>query len=394
MELQLSNRSLCVKPSPTLAINARAKQMKAEGGDIISLSVGEPDFDTPQFIKDAAIEAIQEGFTKYTAEDGIPELKHSIVQKFSRENHLTYTANQIVVSNGAKQSLYNLTQALLNPGDEVIIPAPYWVSYPDMVLLADAIPVIIHADFQQHYKITPAQLEQAITPKTRLVVLNSPSNPSGITYTRDELSALGEVLLQHPQIVIVSDDIYEHILWAHLPFCNIVNACPELYSRTVVVNGVSKSYAMTGWRIGYAAGPEPLMQAIKKIQSQSTSNPNSIAQKAARAGLDGDQSFIAAMVKAFKSRHDFIYQALLSIEGVQCHASHGTFYSFPDMNAVIERMPRIQDDLELADYLLTKAGVALVPGSAFGSPGCMRISYAASMDVLQDAMQRIKTVLA
>jgi len=391
---ELAARVQRIKPSPTLAVSARADELKAAGKNIISLSVGEPDFDTPEHIKAAAIKAIHDGKTKYTAVDGIGSLKKAIINKFDRDNKLQYTPDQILVSCGAKHSLYNLFTALLNSGDEVIIPAPYWVSYPDMVKLADAVPVIIKADDTQNFKITPAQLEAAITPRTRLVVLNSPSNPTGVAYTQAELKALGEVLMSYPNIVVVSDDIYEHNLWSKEPFCNIVMACPELYERTVVVNGVSKSYAMTGWRIGYAAGPAKLIAAMKKIQSQSTSNPTSIAQYAAEAAINGDQSCIATMVKAYKERHDFIVAELNSIPGVKCLPADGTFYSFPNMDGVIKKAANITNDIELSEYLLNVAEIAVVPGSAFGAPGCIRLSYATSMENIKEAMKRMREALA
>ena len=389
MDIALSQRVQRVKPSPTLAVTARAKELKSQGKDIIGLGAGEPDFDTPDHIKAAAIAAINNGFTKYTAVDGTPELKQAIIAKFAKDNQLDYQPAQILVSCGGKQSFYNLAQALLNAGDEVIIPAPYWVSYPDMVLLAEGKPVIIEAGLEQQFKITPAQLEAAITPRTRLLVLNSPSNPTGVAYTKAELAALGEVLLRHPQILIASDDMYEHILWADEPFCNIANATPELYDRSIVMNGVSKAYSMTGWRIGYAAGPETLIKAMKKVQSQSTSNPTSISQVAAQAALEGDQGCVQTMLKAFKQRHDYVVEALNGIQGVECLPSQGAFYSFPNMQAAIDRLDGINNDVELAEYLLNEAGVALVPGSAFGAEGYMRLSFATSLENLQQAIGRI-----
>jgi len=390
---ELSARVQRIKPSPTLAVSARADELIAAGKSIINLGVGEPDFDTPDFIKQAAITAIQQGFTKYTAVDGTPGFKQAIIKKFARDNQLTYTPGQVIASCGAKHSLYNLFTALLDADDEVIIPTPYWVSYPDMAKLTDAIPVFIKADIDQQFKITPTQLEAAITPKTRLVILNSPSNPTGVAYTAAELAALGQVLLQHPHIIVASDDIYEHTLWTKAPFSNILMACPELYDRCIVINGASKAYAMTGWRIGYAAGPAKIIAAMKKIQSQSTSNPTSIAQVAVEAALNGDQSCITTMTKAYKERHDFVVSELQKMPGVKCHPSDGTFYTFPSMESIIQRTSQINDDLELADYLLQKAEVAVVPGSAFGAPGYIRISYATSMKNLEEAMQRIKTAL-
>lgn len=393
MEIKLASRTTKIKPSATLAIDARAKELKASGGDIISLSVGEPDFDTPDFIKQAAHQAIDAGFTKYTAVDGTPELKQSIIAKFNRENNLSYNPQQILVSCGAKQSIYNIFQALLNTDDEVIIPSPYWVSYPDMVLLSDAKPVFIKADYNQHFKITPQQLENAITEKTRLVVFNAPSNPTGMMYSKTELTELAQVLLKHPHVLIVSDDIYEHILWKERPFNNLVTVCPELKDRTIVVNGVSKAYSMTGWRIGYAAGPAPVIAEMKKIQSQSTSNPCSISQAAAKAALDGDQQCVVDMVKEFKQRHDFLLQAINNIPGFQCHPGHGTFYLFPDVSEAIKRSTFSTNDLEFSEHLLVKSGVAVVPGSAFGMENCIRLSFATSIEKLNDAVRRIKTIV-
>ena len=394
MDFKLSDRVQRIKPSPTLAITARAAELRAAGKDIIGLGAGEPDFDTPEHIKKAAVTAIADGFTKYTAVDGTASLKQAVIDKLSRDNQLKYTSNQILVSCGGKQSFFNLTQALLNEGDEVIIPAPYWVSYPDMVLLADGVPVIVEADIKQNFKITPEQLEAAITDKTRLVVLNSPSNPSGIAYNKKELAALGQVLLKHPHVLVATDDMYEHILWADEPFFNIVMACPEIYDQTIVLNGVSKAYSMTGWRIGYAAGPESLIKAMKKVQSQSTSNPTSISQVAAEAALNGDQSCLKPMLTAFKERHEYVYNRLNAIEGITCLPSDGTFYSFPDVRGFIDKLDGVNNDLELSEYLIEKAGVALVPGSAFGSPGYIRISFATSLDVLKDALDRIEKVIA
>jgi aspartate aminotransferase len=392
-KITLANRVQRVKPSPTLAVTARVAELRAAGKDIIGLGAGEPDFDTPEHIKAAGIKAINEGFTRYTAVDGTPALKKAIIAKFKRDNGLDYNLDQILVSCGGKQSFFNLCQALLNPGDEVIIPAPYWVSYPDMVRLADGEPVIIRAGVDTRFKITPEQLKAAITPKTRIVVINSPSNPTGVAYTRDELAALGEVLKKCPQVLIATDDMYEHIIWSREPFSNILNACPELYARTIVLNGVSKVYAMTGWRIGYAGGPADLIKAMKKVQSQSTSNPTSISQVAAQAALEGDQSCIQPMIKAFKERHDYVVKTLNDIPGVVCLPADGTFYCFPHMQTVIDQLDGINDDIQLSEYLLDEAGVALVPGSAFGAPGYVRISFATSMDILKDALTRIASAL-
>ncbi len=345
------------------------------------------------FIKEAAIKAIRDGFTKYTAVDGTPSLKSAVAEKFLRENQLQYNDAQILVSCGGKQSFYNLAQALLNAGDEAIIPAPYWVSYPDMVLLADAKPVIISAGIEQGFKITAEQLEAAISPKTRLFVINSPSNPTGVMYSADELKALGEVLIRHPRVIVVSDDIYEHIRYTNNPFLNIVNVCPELYDRSVVMNGVSKAYSMTGWRIGYAGGPDWLIKAMKKIQSQSTSNPTSISQVAAEAALRGDQACIGEMLKAFKDRHDFVFAALNAIDGIHCLPADGAFYSFPDCREVIETMSNIASDVDFAEFLINEAEIAVVPGSAFGAPNYMRLSYATSMENLEEALDRLARAL-
>lgn len=388
MDITLASRIKLVKPSPTLVVAAKAAKMQAEGLDVIGLGTGEPDFDTPIHIKEAAIKAIHDGFTKYTAVDGIAELKEAVIQKFKKDNQLEYHPTQILVSVGGKQSIYNLCQALLNKGDEVIIPAPYWVSYPDMVLLADATPVIIQTSPSTRFKITPEQLQQAITPKTRLIFINSPSNPSGIAYTDEELKALGAVLLQHPQVLIATDDMYEHILWSG-PFVNILNACPQLYERTIVLNGVSKAYAMTGWRIGYAGGPATLINAMKTIQSQSTSNPCSIAQKAAVAALIGSQDSVTQMVSAFKERHDYIVKRLSTVKNIEVIPADGTFYLFPDVSqAILEK--GLANDLEFSEALLQQEGVALVPGSAFGAEGCIRLSFATSMATIKEAINRLE----
>lgn len=388
MDIALANRIQKVKPSPTLAIAAKAAQMKVQGLDIIGLATGEPDFDTPQNIKLAAMSAIEAGFTKYTPVDGIPELKEAVKNKFKKDNGLDYQLNQILISVGGKQSCYNLCQAFINEGDEVIIPAPYWVSYPDMVLLADGVPVIIQTTPAQRYKINAHQLEKAITPKTKMIFLNSPSNPSGIAYTLDELKALGEVLKKHPQILIATDDMYEHILWSQ-PFANILTACPELYDRTIVLNGVSKAYSMTGWRIGYAAGPAPLINAMKTVQSQSTSNPCSIAQRAAVEALNGSQDSVKEMVEAFHQRHDYVVERLQNIPGIEVIPADGTFYIFPSVQSIIETRG-YANDLEFSEKLLNETGVALVPGSAFGTEGCIRISFATNIDTLKDALNRLQ----
>jgi aspartate aminotransferase len=389
--MQLSQRVQKIKPSPTLAVSALTAKLKAQGRDIVGLGAGEPDFDTPEHIKAAAVDALKKGFTKYTPVDGTPGLKKAVIAKFKRDNGLDYTPDQILVSVGGKQSFFNLAQAYLNPGDEVIIPAPFWVSYPDMVLLADGVPVIVTGDQSQRFKITAKQLEKAITKKTRLVVINSPSNPTGTAYTRAELESLGAVLRKHPQILIATDDMYEHIIWTEEPFSNIVMVCPDLYERSIVLNGVSKAYSMTGWRIGYAGGPAPLINAMKDIQSQSTSNPTSIAQVAAEAALNGDQGFIKEMTTVFKRRHDMLLDGLNKIKGVECIAGDGTFYLFPSMHKLIKNLG-LKNDLELTSHLIDKAGVALVPGSAFGLEGHMRLSFATSDDVLKEALKRIASV--
>tara|TARA_R110001592_G_scaffold52649_8_gene161279 strand:- start:6820 stop:8034 length:1215 start_codon:yes stop_codon:yes gene_type:complete len=389
----LSNRVQLIKPSPTLAVTNKANELKAAGKDIIGLGAGEPDFDTPLHIKQAAIKAINEGQTRYTAVDGTPALKKAIIAKFKRENNLSYEANQILVSSGGKQSFFNLSLAMLNPGDEVIIPAPYWVSYPDMVLIAEGKPVILETTLENRFKVTASQIENAITDKTKIVVLNSPSNPTGIAYSFEELKEIGEVLKKHPQIYIVTDDMYEHILWTGSDFVNILNACPELYNRTFVLNGVSKAYSMTGWRIGYAAGPEKIIGAMKKIQSQSTSNPCSISQAAAVEALNGPQECVTEMVVAFKKRHDYLVEALNTLPGIECIKGDGTFYAFPNFQGAIDTNPNTKDDLDMAEFILSEGGVALVPGSAFGAPGCMRLSFATSMENLEAAIARLKKVL-
>lgn len=390
--MKLSQRVQRIKPSATLAINAKALELKEQGKKVISLSTGEPDFDTPQHIKDAAIQAMKDGKTKYTAIDGIPSLKQAVVDKFKRDNQLNYELDQILISCGGKHSIFNLFAAILDHGDEVIIPAPYWVSYPDMVLALDGTPVIVQTTIDQNFKMTAEQLEQAITPNTKLVILNSPSNPTGMTYYPEELKSLAEVLLKYPDILIMSDDIYEHILWTQDKFVNIVNVCPALYDRTVVINGVSKAYAMTGWRIGFAAGPRIILNAMKKLQSQSTSNPCSIAQAAAEAALKGDQSCLNEMLTAFKERHDYLVPALNEIDGIDCRPADGAFYTFPSVQGLIDKLG-LKDDLALAELLLEKAELAVVPGTAFGTPGCIRLSCATSLDILKEAIKRIKSVI-
>ncbi|PIV15355.1 MAG: aspartate aminotransferase [Gallionellales bacterium CG03_land_8_20_14_0_80_55_15] len=397
--MSLSKRVQAIKPSPTLAVSARAAQLKAEGKDIIALGTGEPDFDTPQHIKDAAIVAINAGFTKYTAVGGTPSLKKAVIAKFKRDNNLTYTAKQILVSCGGKQSFFNLSLAVIDPGDEVIIPAPYWVSYPDIVIIAEGTPVIVEADIEQGFKLTAAQLEAAITPKTKMLVINSPSNPSGAVYTLEDLKALGEVLRKYPRILIATDDMYEHIALIDGKFVNILDACPDLYARTLMLNGVSKAYAMTGWRIGYAAGPEEIISAMEKVQSQSTSNPTSISQVAAEAALNGDQNCLAPMIKAFRERHVFVVNELNKIPGLKCLMAGGAFYAFPDARQAIaalykKGLIKEANDIALSEYLLLEAGVAVVPGSAFGSEGYIRLSFATSMENLTNALARMQKALS
>jgi len=382
-----------VSPSPTGAVLALTTELRAAGRDILSLGAGEPDFDTPQHIKDAAVAAIASGQTKYTPIDGTAALKGAIQRKFARDNQLRYAPAEILVTSGAKQALFNLCIALLGPGDEAIIPAPYWVSYPDMVRLAGAEPVLISAGIEFDFKITAEQLEAAITHKTKLFILNSPSNPTGASYSKEELQALGRVLERHPGIVTVSDDIYEHIYWGDGPFVSFATACPSLNDRIVTTNGVSKAYAMTGWRIGYAAGPEWLISAMKTVQSQSTSNPCSISQAAAEAALDGDQSPVSDMTAAYKARHDFFVAALNDIEGFECRSGEGTFYAFPKVSEALQAHG-METDIELVERLLSKADVACVPGSAFGAPQYLRMSFACSMESLEEAVNRIKRCLA
>ena len=392
MSLPVSKRMAVVKPSPTGAVLALAAELRAAGRDLISLGAGEPDFDTPQHIRDAAIAAINGGQTRYTPIDGTAELKAAIVAKFARENQLDYDASQVVVTSGAKQALFNLCLALLGPGDEAIVPTPYWVSYPDMVRLAEAEAVFLETGIEQDFKMTPEQLDAAITERTRLLILNSPSNPTGASYSEAELRALGAVLEKHPGVVILSDDIYEHIHWADDPFVSFATACPSLKERTVTTNGVSKAYAMTGWRIGYAAGPQELITAMKTIQSQSTSNACSVSQAAAVAALNGDQSCVAEMTAAYRIRHDFVVAALNDIEGFECRHGEGTFYAFPRVQGALDALG-MRKDVDLVEYLLNEADVACVPGSAFGAPSYMRLSFACSMESLEESIRRIKRAL-
>ena len=397
--MELSHRVNAIKESPTLAITAKAQKLKAEGRDVVALAAGEPDFDTPDHIKAAAIEAINKGFTKYTPVSGTPALKKAIVEKFKRDNGLEYAANQVLVSVGGKQSFYNLCQAYINDGDEVIIPAPYWVSYPDMTILAGGVPVVVECGIEQGYKLSPAQLEAAITPKTRMLVINSPSNPTGAVYTLEELKALGDVLKKHPNILVASDDMYEHVMLGDTKFYNILNACPELKEQVIVLNGVSKAYSMTGWRIGYAAGPQKLIKAMENIQSQSTSNPTSISQVAAQAALEGDQGCITPMLKAFNERHVYVVDRFNKMRGLKCLRAGGAFYAFVDAREAIKLLAAEgkiagATDMTLGTYLLEAQDVAVVPGSAFGAEGYFRISFATSMQNLEKALDRIEKALA
>ena len=383
-----------VKPSATIAVSMKAAELRAAGKDVIGLGAGEPDFDTPDHIKAAAIEAINNGQTKYTAVDGTAELKQAVIGKFKRENGLEFAANQILVSCGAKHSISNLLAAVLNPGDEVIIPAPYWVSYPDMALLAGGESVIVKTTQEQDFKITAEQLENAITDKSRLIILNTPSNPTGKAYRKAELQALGEVLLKYPQVMIATDDIYEHIYWGDEEITNLGVLFPQLMDRMVFINGVSKAYAMTGWRIGYAAGPVDVITAMRKIQSQATSNPCSISQAASVAALNGPQDCLIPMKKAFKERHDWLVKALNELPGFSCLEGEGAFYAFPNIEKVIAKIDGVDNDVELSTWLLENAEVAVVPGTPFGAPGHIRLSFATSMVNLRQAIERIRNCLA
>jgi len=370
-------------------MTTRAARLREAGRDIVSLSAGEPDFDTPEHIKDAARAALDRGETKYTPVDGTRGLKDAIARKFRRDNGLEYAPEQILVSSGAKQSCFNACLALLGPGDEAIVPAPYWVSYPELVRIADAEPVIVRAGPKQAFKMRPAELAAAITPATRLLFLNSPCNPTGAAYSRAELEALGEVLREHPQVTVLADDIYEHIHWADEPFASFASVCPDLYDRTITVNGVSKCYAMSGWRIGYAAGPPAVIKAMTAIQTQSTTNASSIAQAAAAAALDGDQACVQEFCRVFRERHALVLDRLNRIPGFECLPADGTFYLFPRIEQAV-RAKGLANDVEFCEQLLETAGVALVPGSAFGAPGHLRMSFAAGTETLQDALDRME----
>lgn len=394
----LSNRVLSIKESPTLAITAKAAKYKSEGRPIIGLAAGEPDFDTPQHIKDAAKAAIDAGYTKYTPVSGIPALKQAIVNKFKNENGFDYALNEVIVGVGGKQTIFNLCLAVLNAGDEVIIPAPYWVSYADIAMVAEAKPIVIECGIEQGFKLLPAQLEAAITPRTKIVMFNSPSNPTGAVYSLPELQALGEVLLKHPHVLVATDDMYEHVNLTGEPFYNILNAAPALKDRCIVLNGVSKAYSMTGWRIGYAAGPAHIIKAMEILQSQSTSNPTSISQYAAEAALSGSQACIQPMVAAFKERHTYVVNRFNAMPGLSCLMAGGAFYAFPDARGAINALYKAgkinaSTDMALAEYLLESHNVAVVPGSAFGAEGYFRISFATSMANLQQALDRIEHAL-
>jgi len=386
----VSNSLKRIKPSPTIAVTQKARELKAAGKDVIGLGAGEPDFDTPENIKQAAIDAINRGDTKYTAVDGTPELKKAIVNKFKRENNLEYSTNEITVGTGGKQVIYNALMATLNKGDEVIIPAPYWVSYPDMVLLAGGNPKIVKCNENDGFKLTPKNLKKAITKKTKWLILNSPSNPTGASYSREEIEALSEVLIKNKNVHILSDDIYEHITYDNFNFFTIAQVS-KLKNRTLTMNGVSKSYAMTGWRIGYAAGPKEIIKAISKIQSQSTSNPSSVSQAAAVEALNGNQDFIQKRSDAFKERRDFVVNSLNNIKGLSCLKPNGAFYVFPSCKKLLGKKTKLKTDSDFVEKLLEKANVAVVQGSAFGLDGYFRISYATSMEKLKIAMERIKS---
>ncbi len=389
----LSERIGRIKPSPTLAVSSKAKAMKAQGIDVVSFGAGEPDFDTPQHIKEAAIRAIEEGFTKYTPASGIDELKEAVCEKFYNDNGLTYDKSQIVISCGGKHAFYNLAQVLLDPGDEVVIPAPYWVSYPDMVRLAGGTPVIVETDEGKGFKITPDKLGEALSDKTKIVLINSPSNPTGAAYAREELEALAEIILKYPQVYVISDEIYEKIIYDGYTFVSIANCGDEIFKRTLIIHGVSKTYAMTGWRIGFTAGDADVIKAVSMLQSQSTSNPTSIAQKAAVAALRGPQEPVAEMVKAFHERRDYTISRLNKMEGVTCFTPQGAFYAFPNLNRYIGSHYKdrtISSGYDLATYLLDEMKVAAVPGDAFGKAGYLRLSFATSMEEIERGLDRLE----
>lgn len=392
MTWPLSQRIQSFQPSATVRVSNLAAQMMANGEDVINLAMGEPDFDTPKHIIMAAIQAMHTGQTRYTLVGGTLGLRQAICNKYAQENQLVYSNKQVLVSNGAKQSIYNLTVALLEAGDEVIIPAPYWVSYSAMVAMTGAECVIIACPAQQNFKLTPAQLEAAITPATKLLMINSPSNPSGQAYSAQEWLALGEVLRRHPQVFVLSDDIYEHIYWGQTPLLNLVNVCPDLAPRCVLINGVSKAYAMTGWRIGYAVGPEAIISAMTMVQVESSSCASSISQAAAEAALTGSQELLQPMVAAYQQRHDYVLEQLNKMSGIEALSSLGTFYSFPNCEVAMQRLG-YEDDVALVQAILEQTGVALVPGSAFGLAGHLRLSYAAEIAVIEQACERLTAFL-
>ena len=392
MKNPISERVRKVKPSATIAISSKAMEMRSAGVDVISMSAGEPDFDTPEYIKDAAKLAMDNGMTKYTQVDGLPDLKQAIINKFNEDNQLIYDPENILVSTGAKQTLYNLFQAILGSGDEVIIISPYWVSYPDMVLLADAKPVIVDTFQENDFALDISSFEDSINDKTKLVIINSPSNPTGITFSRADYESIGAILENYPDIYVATDDMYEYIYWGDEPFVSFAQACPSLFDRTITINGVSKSYAMTGWRIGYCGGPADVIGGMKKVQSQSTSNASSISQAATIAALNGPKDEIYSMVEQYKLRHDYLCTALNNIDGFKTTPGTGAFYLFPDVKNAIEKKG-FSDDVELSQYLIEKANVAVVPGSAFGSPGYIRLSYATSLELAKEAVKRISDSL-
>jgi len=392
MKNPISERVKKVKPSATIAISSKAMEMRSAGIDVISMSAGEPDFDTPEHIKDAAKVAMDDGMTKYTQVDGLPELKQAIINKFRDDNELIYHPENILVSTGAKQTLYNLFQAILGPGDEVIIISPYWVSYPDMVLLADAKPIIVDTFQKNDFSLDLSAFKEALNERTKLVIINSPSNPTGITFGRSDYESIGAILEDHPDVYVATDDMYEYIYWGEEPFVSFAQACPSLFDRTITINGVSKSYAMTGWRIGYCGGPTDVIGAMKKVQSQSTSNPSSISQAATIAALNGSKDEIYAMVEQYKLRHDYLCNALNDIDGFKTSPGSGAFYLFPDVKNVIENKG-FSDDVELSQYFIEEAKVAVIPGSAFGSKGYIRLSYATSHEQIKEAVERISNSL-
>ena len=387
--MNLSTRVHAIKESPTIAVTDKARRLREAGHNVIGLGAGEPDFDTVDFVLEAAKAAMDAGETRYTAVDGTPTIKEAIIDKMKRDHDLEYRASEIVVSSGGKNSLYNLVQASVDAGDEVIVPAPYWVSYTDIVLLAGGVPVVVETAPSSGFKMTPEQLDAAITPRARLLILNSPSNPTGACYRRSELAALAEVLRRHPDVVVATDDMYEKIMWDDEPFANILTAAPDLKDRTVVLNGVSKAYAMTGFRIGYAAAPDPLSAAMRKIQSQCTSNPCSVSQAAAAAAISGDHAYVEERSRIFRERHDYVNRRLNELAGVSCVPAKGAFYAFPDFGGAIDAHRNANDDIAYAEWLLEVARVAVVPGSAFGAEGFMRLSFATSMENLEAALDRL-----